>query len=436
MAKQQTQTSRTPTRKQLALSRREKEQLRLIYIGLGVVAALILIVLAIGLYQTFVIEPNSPIASVNGVEISTRDYQTRVRYERFLLENQYQQILQQQATLAEPGNEQLAQFLTSQYQQLANQILQQWSASDRQALDDMIEEELVKVEAQKRGIEATPEEITEEVNRFLAGRAGGLTAQAVTETATARAEASATAALWTPTPTFTPSPTITPTEEITQPTATPANTPTPAPTPTPNIIDENTLKTDYTNWLNTLATQVGLDETQYRQIMAASVLKEKLREALGNEVPKSAEQAHARHILVETEEEATKVVERLKAGEDFAELAKELSKDPGSATEGGDLGFVPRGRFVGPVDEAVFSLPIGQVSDPIQTEFGWHVIEVLEREERELSPSDYSFTQRQAYSNWLSDARAAANIQDFWSIDKAPEADPSIFQTPIAPVTQ
>jgi peptidyl-prolyl cis-trans isomerase C len=100
------------------------------------------------------------------------------------------------------------------------------------------------------------------------------------------------------------------------------------------------------------------------------------------------------------------------------------------------LGFVPRGRFVGPVDEAVFSLPIGQVSDPIQTEFGWHVIEVLEREERELSPSDYSFTQRQAYSNWLSDARAAANIQDFWSIDKAPEADPSIFQTPIAPVTQ
>jgi parvulin-like peptidyl-prolyl isomerase len=165
------------------------------------------------------------------------------------------------------------------------------------------------------------------------------------------------------------------------------------------------------------------------------VLKDKVQKALGEEVPQIAEQAHARHILVETEDEAKKVVERLKNGEDFATLAKELSKDSGSAAQGGDLGFVPRGSFVETVDEAVFSLPLGQVSDPIQSDFGWHVVEVLEREERELSPVDYSRIQRQAYSDWLTTARTAANIQDFWSTDKAPKTEPSVFLTPIAPVT-
>jgi parvulin-like peptidyl-prolyl isomerase len=382
------------------------------------------------------------VASVNGAEIKTGDYQQRVKYERFLLDQEYQQILDAQAKLAEPGNEQLAQFLLGQYQQMAQQIAQQRILVDRQALDSMIEEQLVEVEAQKRGLEVTEDEITEDINRFLASRAGGLTAKAATETATARAEASATAALWTPTPTLTPSPTLTPTQQLTTttpltPTATPANTPTPAPTPTPNILDENSLKTNYANWLTTLANQVGMNETQYRQVIRTSLLKQKVQDALGAEVPTSAEQAHARHILLETEDEAKKVIERLQAGEDFAALAKELSKDPGSGAEGGDLGFVPRGRFVAPVDEAVFTLPLNQISDPIKSDFGWHVIEVLEREERELEPLDYSRSQRQAYADWLKDARAAANIQDYWSTTKVPKDSSSLLQTPVgAPLPQ
>jgi parvulin-like peptidyl-prolyl isomerase len=440
MAKQQTQPSRLPTRKQLALSRREREQLRFIYMGLGLVAALVLLVLGIGLYQTYVLEPNSPVASVDGVEIATRDYQNRVRYERFLLDSQYQQILQQQAALAQPGNEQLAQILGSQFEQMAGQILQQRSVLDRQTVETMIEDKLVEVEAQKRGLEASDEEVNEYINEFLASQAGGLTAKSATETVTARAEASATATLWTPTPTLTPSPTITPTEVITPseaitPTATPANTPTPAPTPTLTVIDENTLTTEYTNWLQTLRDVVGIDETQYRQIIRAAVLKDKLQEALGEETPKVAEQVHARHILVETEDEAKEVIERLNKGEDFAELAKELSKDTTSGLEGGDLGFVPRGRFVEAVEEPVFTLPVGQVSEPIQSDFGWHVIEVLAREERELSPTDYQLSQRQAYTKWLTDMRAAADVQEFWTIEKAPEDDTSLLEAPISQPT-
>jgi parvulin-like peptidyl-prolyl isomerase len=228
---------------------------------------------------------------------------------------------------------------------------------------------------------------------------------------------------------------LTTTEAIT-PTATPADTPTPAPTPTLVVIGENTLKTSYTNWLKTLADTTGLDETQYRQIIQATVLKEKLQKAIGDETPKVAEQARARHILVETEEEAKQVIERLNKGEDFATLAEELSKDTGSAAQGGDLGFVPRGRFVEVVDEAVFTLPIGQVSEPIESDFGWHVIEVLEREERELSPLDYQNQQRQAYSDWLTEARTAANVQDFWTAQKVPRDSGLTIPTLPAPTAQ
>jgi parvulin-like peptidyl-prolyl isomerase len=196
--------------------------------------------------------------------------------------------------------------------------------------------------------------------------------------------------------------------------------PSPAPTPTFNIIADDELATQYDNWMNTLAEVAKTDEADYRRYIRLAVLREKLGDSLGDEVPTTAEQARARHILVESEEEASQVIERLQAGEDFAELATELSLDTGSAAAGGDLGFVPRDRFVSTVDEVVFSLPLGQISEPVESQFGWHVIEVLERGERELSPADYSQAQRAALSEWIANAREAAEIQDLWSPEKAP----------------
>ena len=427
MTKGKTQSSRGPTRKQLARSRREREQLRMVYIGLGGVAALILIVLAFGLYQTYVVEPNAPVAVVNGVEITTGDYQDRVRLDRYLLEEQYQQLQQQQAVaMGQADNEDLAEFLATQYQQMINQVLQERSIIDRQTVNTMIDDRLVEAEAAQRGLTVTDEEVTEFINRFMAGRLGGLTDRAASATSTARAEASATAAIWTPTPTLTPSPTLTFTEEIT-PTPTPADTPTPAPTPTLNVIGADALGAEYQNWLNILDGNVGISEAEYRQIARTLVLRDKLRQALAEEVPQRAEQVRARHILVETEEEANEVMDRLEAGEDFADLAAELSLDTASAVDGGDLGFTPRGRFVDAFDEAVFSVPVGEISDPVQTQFGWHIFEVMEREERDLSAGDYRQAQQLALSNWLEEARLQATIEDYWTVDKAP-ADPFLEQ--------
>jgi peptidyl-prolyl cis-trans isomerase C len=93
---------------------------------------------------------------------------------------------------------------------------------------------------------------------------------------------------------------------------------------------------------------------------------------------------HALHILVPTEEEAKTVEKRLKAGEDFGKLADELSKDPGS--KGGDLGWFTTERMVPEFAAAAFKLEPGQISDPVKTQFGWHVIKVLDKRQHPFPP--------------------------------------------------
>ncbi|WP_203527698.1 peptidylprolyl isomerase [Clostridium thermarum] len=92
------------------------------------------------------------------------------------------------------------------------------------------------------------------------------------------------------------------------------------------------------------------------------------------------EQVNASHIIVETEETAKEVKEKLNAGGDFAELAKEYSTDA-SASTGGNLGFFPRGQMVKEFEDAAFALEVGQISDIVKTEFGYHIIKVIEKKE-------------------------------------------------------
>jgi peptidyl-prolyl cis-trans isomerase C len=91
------------------------------------------------------------------------------------------------------------------------------------------------------------------------------------------------------------------------------------------------------------------------------------------------EEVNARHILVEEEAQAKAVAERLKKGEDFAKVAAELSKDPGSGKEGGSLGWFSKERMVPEFAEAAFKLEKGQVSEPVKSQFGWHVIKLEDR---------------------------------------------------------
>jgi peptidyl-prolyl cis-trans isomerase C len=97
------------------------------------------------------------------------------------------------------------------------------------------------------------------------------------------------------------------------------------------------------------------------------------------------EEVRARHILVETEDEALKVISRLDAGEDFAALAKEISTGPTGAN-GGDLGFFVADRMVPEFSDAAFALQPGEISKPVKSDFGWHVIKVEERRMQQVVP--------------------------------------------------
>jgi peptidyl-prolyl cis-trans isomerase C len=89
---------------------------------------------------------------------------------------------------------------------------------------------------------------------------------------------------------------------------------------------------------------------------------------------KPEQEVRARHILVESEDEANEIAARLKKSEDFAALAKEKSKD--TTAEGAELGFFTRERMIKEFEDAAFALEVGEISEPVQTQFGWHVIKV------------------------------------------------------------
>lgn len=103
---------------------------------------------------------------------------------------------------------------------------------------------------------------------------------------------------------------------------------------------------------------------------------------------KPQEEVHARHILVDNEALAKELREKITKGEDFVALAKEHSKDPGSKDEGGDLGFFGRGQMVPVFEETAFKLAKGEVSAPVQSQFGWHIVKLEDRRQRGAPPFD------------------------------------------------
>ena len=448
------EAERVVTKKEHRLRARDRERNRKLLLGSGVAIGLALIMVIAGLISEFLIRPNSAVATVGDATIVTRDFGKRVLLEQNRMQNQLQRLVQLEQQFGGQG------FFTAQINQLQATLSSNFTMG-LDTLDLMIEEEIVRKEAAARGITVSAEEIEQALREEVAAGENAVTVPQATATAAARAEATATAQSWTPTPLPTPDPAITAT-------ATPFPTLEP-PTPLPILTDEQ-----YTSGLQELERNLrqiaGMSLDDYRKLIEVRLLGDKLREAVTAEsVVTTEEQVNARHILLRIippaatpapEEEAAPAPEstpaaeeenadsaetqagdeganentevgkdagrdeaatlalaqelrlRLLDGEDFAVLAAEYSDDTGSAINGGDLGWFGRGMMVAPFEEAAFSLEPGEISEPVRSDFGYHISQVVAKDS--ARPKDESRLEQeraQAYQTWLAARTAETPIQ-------------------------
>lgn len=400
MAKRRRVERKEPSRKEAAMTKAERERARQLTIIVGAVVGVAVLVLIVGLLYQSVIVPNTAVATVNGQRISTSELGKLARFDQFQRISQLQNLLQFQEQI-DPGGQQ--GFFTSQINELRSDLINPEGLSNR-VLEQMIEEKLVRQLAAQNNITVSDADVQAELESLIASQQGMVTAPQATATAEALAVA-------TPTPSPTPSPT---------PTTTVASTLTvlaltPEPTPTVQVQSESEFNAGLNQLLSNVSQGAGLSVADvrgiYTSLLASNLLRERLVEEIGDQMPTTDEQVRARHILISVAEDATEeenaaafstaisLTQRLRAGEDFAELALQYSDDTGSAQQGGDLGFFPRGRMVSEFEAAAFGLAIGEISDPVRSQFGYHIIETLERQAG--SPN---------FSAWLQDQKSLADI--------------------------
>lgn len=423
MAKNPRQKPSYQTKKHLARLEREQIMRRYILIGTAIVIIAVIILVAYGFLSESVLKARQPVAIVNGEAITSRDFQSQVRYARQGLINYA------------VNNYQFIQFLGDDPDSLASfagqlaQIESQLSpiSVGQQALDDMGNNILIRQEATRRGITVTEEEIDVAIQEALGYFPSG------TPTTEPTFELLPTSTLSplqrtlippTTTPTQTSIPTATETPTLTLPTSTatsvPTITPTTEPQPTPTEYTLEGYQQRYQETIDNLETSIQFSERDLRYALTSELYRQKLEEAVLDELGVSPveDQVWARHILIAEEDLANEILERINQGEDWNALAAEFSTDTSNADRGGDLGWFGAGMMVPEFESAAFDLPVGEVvSSPVQTSFGWHIIQVLGREERPLSDGAYQQLRQQKFEEFLQTLRENADIEirDYWT---------------------
>ena len=409
---------RIVSKKHVARLERERRQVRLIqYIAVGVIAAVVLI-LAYGYLDINYLQLRQPIVEVNGEKVTTKEFQARVVLQRNDLLNQYMLYQQYQQFGLDVSN-QLSQIEAS---------LSTPSIVGQQVIDILISETLIRQEAARREITVTDEEIESFMREQFGFFPDGTPTPTITPTQATITYPTLSAqqlALVTATPVPTEGPTVTPPPTATvdpafTPEPTPTTPPTPLPTPTGTPYTLEGYESRFEDAQSGMK-ELGLTEAQYRRLFETALLRGKLLDAVTTDLPLEEEQVWARHILVADEETALEVIERLKDGEDFGALAVELSEDTGSGANGGDLGWFGKGQMVPEFEEAAFDLKEGEISEPVESQFGFHIIQTLGRITLPLTSSAYEQARQTEFSDFIAKLREEADIviSDFW-VERVP----------------
>lgn len=364
------------TRKHVARAERDTILRRWVLIGTAFVAISVVGLVAYGIYQSRVVQPKEPVAIVNGDPILTEEFRGRVRLIQYNLLTQYSNL---RSILDFVGDDpQTAAAYQSQLDQVSQQLGNPLYIGTTM-LQVMIEERLIQQEANARGIEVTEQD----VDKWLEESFGYF-------------------------------------RDPTQVVATPTPIPDATPGPTATPFTRELFDLSYQAYLTNVG-RYGVEEPALRADASARLYRERLLAAFEPEVPHEQEQVWARHILVADEQTAQDLLQQIQDGADWTALAAEFSTDASNKDQGGDLGWFPRGAMVDPFEQAAFDAEVGDIVGPLETDFGWHLIEVLGHEMRELDSGTYQQLLSRYLDDWLSVQGEAAEIEifDYWS-DRVP----------------
>ena len=374
-------TPKELTRKQRSYQEREKRIQKFLLWGVAAVGIVVMGVLVYGLVVEKIIKAREPVAIVGNVPVTTAEFQARTRFVQMQMQTELQYWVRQQQALdpTDTSMQFYLEYIQGNIRNLQTQLSPENApVIEEQALDQLIQEELVRQEAEHRGITVAPEKVQQEIEQFF-----GYDQNPVT-----------------PTPAPSPTPPLTPTEALTP-------VPTTAPLPTPTPMTEDEFQQLYTTYLKQSLKPLDISERQFRSWVEASLLIEKLREQIEAQVPATAEQVEMRTMSLDSAERANELVARLDAGEDFQTLADELEEDEEVTGHSVELGWLPRSileRDLGPeLADLAFSLEVGEHSQPVPEDGGmWYtIIQVVGHEERELEPFARQQLGADAFQEWL-----------------------------------
>lgn len=420
----QSSTPRIVTKKHIARLERERQQIRLIRaIAIGGIV-IVALLLAYGYLKLNVLATREPVAEVNGVKILTGEWQERVRLERV---NLYNQLSRYQFFQQSFGMD------TTQQQQEISLQLSMTETIGENVLNQMENEILIRQEAEKRGITVSEEEVENLLHEAYGFFPDGTPTPTLTPTEFALPTLNAQQLLLYP-PTSTPTEVLTSTPEATatpDKSATATATATTAP-PTPTLVPEaatTASPTPYTiegyeqRFQETITEfkSYGISEKTLRNVYEIELIRNKLQDEMAKELSRTETQVLVQHILVADEIAAQTIYDRLQRGEDFAELATRFSTDPGSAATGGYYDWAPASNYVPEFRDATLTQEIGVVGEPVKTDYGYHIIKVIGREELPITDAQFDQKKQTTFEEWVTAARESADIQtfDIWK-DRVP----------------
>lgn len=419
------QPSKIVSKKHLARMQKERQQARtLTFVTIGVVIAVVLLI-GYGLLSPKIIplfQANQPVAKVDGESISTSAYIAQVKLTRQQMINQYIQYYQYAQMLG------IDPTTNSSFSNMLNQVqsqLDDTATLGESVLNQMIDMVVVRHEAIKRGITVTKEEVDKSIQDAFGYYPNGSPTPASTATTIVYPTPNATEKALTfqsPTPsattaptstgTLTPEPSTTPTQTL-APTYTPDLSATPTsipPTATPYTLQG--FNDQYQKAVDNYK-KFGFTDAALRKIFEDNLYREKLYAEVTKDVPHILDEVWARHILVADEATAKTVRDLLVKGGDWTALALQYSTDTGSSSKGGDLGWFPRGQMIKAFEDSAFSLKVGEISQPVQTTYGFHVIQVIGHEERPLTADEYKTQTDKFFTDWLAGIRAKLDVKIF-----------------------